>query len=336
MNPTNQIYKSLIVALSLAFLVGVLSCQKDQKTWPTKVDSLEKPVEFVHLSDDFFNLKWSLVEFDKKYPFFLDKSYPIEHWEARRKDPLELEAYGEVKKTYADLGAIQKEITSLLEKQKHHFPTTQTPTVYFYSSGYTSLLRPIIYSRDQNKLFVALDGFLREDHPAYLGQQIPAYIRKTMTPEFVLPKIAFAISEQMVYYNIEDQKFLDQMIYQGKLMACVDAFLPEYQDHQKILYTPQQLNWAKENEYFIWAYFVENEYLFSQDKGLLQRFINQGAFSKFYNEKDKESPGSIGVWVGWQLVRSYLSNQNTTLEELSKDKDNQKLFERAKYKPRKP
>ncbi|MNL23930.1 hypothetical protein D3C87_1453440 [compost metagenome] len=57
-------------------------------------------------------------------------------------------------------------------------------------------------------------------------------------------------------------------------------------------------------------------------------------FSKFYLEIDNDSPGRVGAWIGWQMVRSYMKNNNVTLPELLKT-DNKEIFEKSKYKPKK-
>ena len=49
---------------------------------------------------------------------------------------------------------------------------------------------------------------------------------------------------------------------------------------------------------------------------------------------DDESPGRVGVWIGWQIVRSYMKNNNVTLQELFA-KDAKEIFDNSKYKPKK-
>ena len=36
-------------------------------------------------------------------------------------------------------------------------------------------------------------------------------------------------------------------------------------------------------------------------------FFDASPFSKFYLEIDNQSPGRIGRWIGWQIVRSYMN-----------------------------
>ena len=56
--------------------------------------------------------------------------------------------------------------------------------------------------------------------------------------------------------------------------------------------------------------------------------------TKFYLEIDNESPGRIGVWIGWQIVRSFMNNNEVSLQQLM-TLDAKEIFERSKYKPKK-
>ena len=47
------------------------------------------------------------------------------------------------------------------------------------------------------------------------------------------------------------------------------------------------------------------------------------------------SPGKVGAWLGWQIVKAYMKeNPNTTLKELIAIKDGQKILTGSKYKPK--
>jgi uncharacterized protein YjaZ len=60
----------------------------------------------------------------------------------------------------------------------------------------------------------------------------------------------------------------------------------------------------------------------------------EAPFSKFYIDIDKESPGRIGVWLGWQIVRSYMNNNEVTLQQLLQT-NAEEIFNKSKYKPKK-
>ena len=84
----------------------------------------------------------------------------------------------------------------------------------------------------------------------------------------------------------------------------------------------------------MWRYFIEKELLYNTDPNMASRFILDAPFSKFYLEIDNESPGRIGQYIGWKMVRSYMEHNDTSVSQLlSKDAD--EIFKNSKYKPTK-
>ena len=67
---------------------------------------------------------------------------------------------------------------------------------------------------------------------------------------------------------------------------------------------------------------------------LNKRFIDVAPFSKFYLSEDHKSPGRVGVWIGWQIVRSFMKHNDVSLQELINIKP-EDLFKKSKYKPKK-
>jgi len=58
-------------------------------------------------------------------------------------------------------------------------------------------------------------------------------------------------------------------------------------------------------------------------------------FSKFRLELDSESPGRLGRYVGWQIVRAFMDkNPEVTLTELL-DIPADEIFKKSNYKPEK-
>ena len=149
----------------------------------------------------------------------------------------------------------------------------------------------------------------------------------------IFPDVVSSFSTQKIP-PVSDNNLLGQMIYFGKQLVLKDLLLPDYSDADKMGYMPEQVKWCQENESYMWRYFIENELLYSNDQKLNNRFINPAPFSKFYLEIDNESPGSVGSWIGWQIVRSFMKNNEVSLEELLK-MNAKEIFEKSKYKPKK-
>ena len=152
----------------------------------------------------------------------------------------------------------------------------------------------------------------------------------------VRAQIVRAIGENIVPFDPKKQTFLDLMLYEGKKLILADALIPDEADEFKIGYTPQEIEWSIQNEGNIWNFFVEQNFVFKNDKTLYDRFLQVSPFSKFNNEIEQESPGRIGAWIGWQILRKYLrENPSITLPELINDMDSEKIFRQSKYKPSK-
>ena len=120
----------------------------------------------------------------------------------------------------------------------------------------------------------------------------------------------------------------------AKKMYLLDLYLPNVSNQEKIGYSKDKLDWAAYNEEQTWMYFIDRKLLFSTDTKLNQRFLDNAPFSKFYMEQDNLSPGKIGVWLGWQIVKSYMKHNDVSLQELLK-LDEDIIFQKSKYKPKK-
>ena len=110
--------------------------------------------------------------------------------------------------------------------------------------------------------------------------------------------------------------------------------LPLESDAVKIGYTEEKLDWAAANESQIWRYFVERELLYSTDLKLGPRFLDPAPFSKFRLELDNESPGRLGRYMGWQIVKAFAERNTLSLEQLLLLPEDE-IFKKSNYKPKK-
>ena len=178
-------------------------------------------------------------------------------------------------------------------------------------------------------LLIPLDNYLGQEHEYYAN--IPKYITQNMEPSQIVSNIA---SDYAKRYTFQSQKktLLDDMIYFGKQLYFKDKIIPFKTDEEKIGYTQLQIEFAKNNEGEIWTNFIENEYLYSTDTTLPGRFIADAPFSKFYLQLDRESPGRLGQYIGWQIVKAYMNNNDVPFLDMMK-KDAVEIFNKSNYKP---
>jgi hypothetical protein len=178
-------------------------------------------------------------------------------------------------------------------------------------------------------LFISLDSFLGDT----FYPDLPKYISTNMTKQHLIIDVSTKILEKFARKPI-DRTLLSEMIYHGKIIYLNKFFNADEKDFIQFRSTNEKLVWANENERNIWSFFIENDFLFSTKNDLKSRFILFAPFSKFNLDIDKQSPGSIGKWLGYKIVNSYMKNNNVNVKSLLNE-DYYEIFIKSKYKPKK-
>lgn len=314
--------------LGLIGLLLLISCDKKSKV-EKAVEEIPIEVKVVRFEKDFFETKPNdLPNLKAEYPFFFPEGNDDKIWIEKMQNPLWRELYSEVEKRYSNFGKQTNEIEDLFKHIKYYFPKTKMPTVYTVV-GEMDYNSKAIYAND--KLIIALELYLGKNHKFY---EFPEYLKQNFEERQMMPDIVSSFALRAIPAP-KEKSFIDEMIYYGKELYLKDVLLPNYTDAEKIGYQPEQITWCQENESYIWRFFVDENLLYSSDSRLGNRFLNLAPFSKFYLEIDNESPGRVGQWIGWQIVRSFMENNpKVTVPELLK-MDGKTIFERSKYKPKK-
>lgn len=316
---------------SCIFVFGAVACKKNpENIWEIEIEDSTKKIEIVDISRLFYDPNVPLEDFKNKFPWF-QGTVSDEDYAVRRADANEAKIYKEAI-AKIDVAKLNKDLSSLFSHIHHYFPEFIAPKVYLYSSALQGIMEPIFYKPEENMLFIDISAFMGENNPNYQGLEL--YFQKSMNPQNIVPKVSEVSAQSFVPRNIKNQKFIDELIYNGKIVTLQDAFLPSFPDYLKMNYTQKQYDWAVENEANIWNYFVENNLVFSDDVRLNERFINPGPFSKFYTEIDNDSSPQIGIFTGWQICRKFFQeNPEVKLADFLK-MDAQEIFNKSKYKPK--
>ena len=315
-----RIYVLLILGLV------VVSCGEDSK--------LEK--EIAEIKADFvlerFDKAFSeatsedLPKLKKDYPFLFSKHDPDSIWIQKIEDTLQDQLLDEVDKSFPNLNDTKSGLLGLFQHLKYYDKTFSVPRVIALTNDVRYRTSTIV---TDSLLLIALDNFLGEDHEFY--QNIPRYLAANMRRNQIIPEVAEGYAKKYVFQT-DRKTLLDEMIYFGKSLYFKDAMIPFMSDAEKIGYTEEELKWSEANESPIWSYFIEKELLYSTDSKLPGRFIADAPFSKFYLELDNESPGRLGQYIGWQIVRAYMENNEASLKEMLQT-EAVEIFNKSNYKP---
>ncbi|WP_289665130.1 gliding motility lipoprotein GldB [Flavobacterium panacagri] len=318
-----KLYRFAVV-LCLFFL----SCDQKSKV-EKEVEEIPVDVKVERFDKVFFETKpEDLAKIKKQYPFFFPAGNDDNVWLQKMQEPIWREVYDEVQKKYGNFEPVREEFNALFQHVKYYFPKTKIPKVITVI-GEMDYNAKAIYA--DSLVVVALELYLGKEHKFY---EFPNYLKQNFEEKQIMPDVVSSFSYRNILNSV-DKSLVSQMIFEGKQLYAKDLLLPNYTDAEKMGYTPEQIKWCEENEAYMWRYFIENEMLYSDDQKLTSRFIAPAPFSKFFLEIDNDSPGRVGAWIGWQMVRSYMkNNSDVSLAELFKIEPKE-IFEKSKYKPKK-
>jgi gliding motility-associated lipoprotein GldB len=320
LNKGNHFFAVLLIS------VLVFSCNDNDKV----ADAIEK-ID-IDLKVERFDREFAKAErrdipiLKKKYPYLFPVQYTDSIWAAKLKDSLQRELLAEVGNTFSDFSEEEQDLELLFKHLKYYFPDYTVPKVITVTSEVDYNSRVIL---TDSLLLIGLDNYLGPDHRFYQG--FSNYIAAELDKKYLVSDVASAFAKQVVP-KPKERTFLAQMIYYGKELYIQDRLLPFIGDARKIKYSEEQLIWAQASEEQIWRNFIEQEHLYSTDNKLGQRFLDPAPFSKFGLALDNESPGRIGRYLGWQIIRAFMEKNEVSLQQML-SLSAEEIFKKSNYKP---
>ncbi|AGC75942.1 gliding motility protein [Nonlabens dokdonensis DSW-6] len=312
----------------LAFAKALLSCNTASQL-ESEIKAIPIDVELRKFHEEFSNSEaQDLPRLKEEYPMFFPQRTADSIWISKLsgKDTIYNVLEKAVQDAQFDYGRIEEDIENVMKHVVYYFPDFEpTPIVTVLSEvNYRQKVIPI-----ENQLIVSIDTYLGDDHELYLG--INKYQRENLNREQLPADVALAYSRLFVEPSF-DRSLLGNMIYHGKLHYLQELFAPHTTGDQRFSFTPEKYNFTVENESQMWRYFVDNELIYKTDSKLLSRFILPAPFSKFYLEVDQQTPGGVGRYIGYRMVKSFMENNEVDIETMIQ-LNAEDIFERSKYKP---
>lgn len=316
----------------------LISCSGDGKS-KLHVDVSKVNIEDIKIKrygKDLFavdpdNIKKGLDALSEKYYFFLgeniDDTLNLIQIKSYITDPYLKEIFSASMKKYPQLDELNENLTGAFRHYRYYFPDQQIPSVYSYISGldFEHPLRLI-----DTVMIIALDMYLGKDAKFYKQIGLPVYKTTYLDEDYITPDCMKVIAKEKISFDVSGKTLLEQMIYHGKILYFADAMLPDLPDETKIKYTTDQLKWCQQNESIVWSFFIDQQLLYSKDLAAISKFLNDGPFTAGLS---KESPARLGHWIGWQIVRAYMGNNDLRLKDLIDQNDAQKILLESSYKP---
>ena len=240
--------------------------------------------------------------------------------------------YQGLSKQYGDVNWLQKDIQKTFRYVKYYFPDYKTAKIILFLGP---LDAPGV-ALTGSGIAVGLHQFGGKDFPAYQSmeaqQLFPAYISRRFEPEYIVVNCMKAVIEDIYPDRSAAKGLVEQMIEKGKQWWLLNKFLPATPDSLKTGFTKQQLNWSEENEGLVWNDVIATQKdLYTKDPMAIQNYIGEAPFTQSLGPS---SPGNIGQWIGWQIVKKFADkNSSMSVSDVLKT-DARKILEQAKYKPK--
>ncbi len=303
---------------------------------PLEVDlsSVNSELEVKHFDLGFYES--DSAHFDSSQLSSLKNQYPLffmtgdlDFWLKQRQSPSQYLLYKDVKLVFDDYSSFDQEFRSFASHLYYYYPNHPLRSIQTYISN-LDFDYPVVFA--DSVLFVASDLFLGGNHPAY--QMLPDYLRFQRQSRFLQSVLSESVAAPLVSKDLKDQSLLNEMIYWGRVFYAVKALNPYLTEDRVMRFSKDEMAFCKESEEYMWRYFVKQEYLFSPDQDLKRRFIEVAPFSKFGVTTDLQTPGSVGKWMGLQIIESYMENNpEISLQQLLSMSNAQEIFKNSKYKP---
>lgn len=232
--------------------------------------------------------------------------------------------YSDVQATFYDMSSYEEELTIANQLISQHFEGKQLPQLYMHVSGFkanTIVLQDIIS--------ISADKYLGSYYPLYNGFFEP-YQLVQMRAKIVVRDYLKAWLIGEIPTDNKRKDLLSEMLYQGKLLYALSQLLPEWDEADLLGYTTEQMKWAEDNEKNMWKITVQNSRLFSTDYMTIVKYMEEAPYTSTISV---ESPGRLGAWMGWQIIKKYVGNTKSDLPALFGETDSQKILKTSKYNP---
>lgn len=329
--------------LILIFLtVSLAACTKKSRfninTQDNRINVKIKRFDRDLLSMDTANIRTAVVDLYKHYPEFMsvytlnlldttinDTNAVCQRFKQYLSDKDFAPMNNKAKSAFVDVSDIEQKISNAYTYIHHYFPEVQLPEVYFFVSGFN---QQIMIS--EKFIGIGTDFYLGSDFSLY-PKLTYQYMIPNMRRENLATDLVSATLFRMFLMNSDKNCLLDNMIFRGKVMYLQSVFMPEEKPEILMGYTTEQWEWSTKYEKNIYSAIIDQKHLFSTDVQLIRKYLNDAPFTATISQ---ESPGRLGTYIGWKIVKSYMEkNKKIELKDLMNEDNSQKILEKSGYRP---
>lgn len=319
-----------LLSLSLTSCIGQQVAESYVQISPVQIHRFDKALYQLITSTD-TALEAELV---REYPQMLDilgkgvlnlRSLDTEGFFSKLRayygEPTLNKLYQDALHYYEDIDEIEEKLSAAFTFLRNELPDFPIPAIYMHVSG----LNQNVLVGD-SLLSLSIDKYLGAGYPLY-QDYFYAPQRIHMTSQHVVPD--YLIGWLMAEFPFEgnERVLLDRMVYEGKLRYVVCRALNQPLS-APMLFIPEVEHWCETHEAEMWRQIIERKQLYTPDQLTTDSYFDEmiSPFSR------SDAPGSVGVWIGFRIVKRYMEESGVSLREMLTT-DAQTILTAAKYRP---
>lgn len=328
---------------SLLFFITIvlflISCSNENSNLqPKEVDLTFKRFEEDLFTLDPANLEKNIPQLSEKYRRFLrifsqkiinigpvDGDSYAEYLKSFITDYNNFKLYEKTQAVFPDITGIETELEKAFAIYAGNFPEKNIPEVVTYISGFNQSV-----ISDSSLLAIGLDKYLGREEEMYELAGFYNYLIQNMYKEKIPSDCMRLWGLTEFSFNDSVNNLATNMVYEGMIMYFVDRVLSDQHDTLKWGFTEQQISFCRENEKEMWTYLIEKKLLFNSDKFIIDKFILEGPFTKDFTSG---SPARAAVWIGYNIVKSYVDKNDVPFHDLMYERDYLKILNLSGYNP---
>ena len=345
-----------MVRILFLFLLGLffLSSCKDESDFVPDVSGIETDFSFVRFDKELFqvdtlNYDSELRELIQKYPEFSDIYFKYVLEISKEKDTAEFlseinteilkdpgfrSIHDSIQLIYSDDNFLKTEFSKSYKFLKYYFPDYTPPNIYTFQSDF-AFQKFIFEDAQRDGIGIGLDMYLGSNFPyKALDPQNPSfsdYLTRSFNKDHIVKHAIELISEDFIG-EAAGVRMIDYMIHNGLKLYLLKKILPETHDTIIFEFTHDQLEWCKENELEMWAFFLDEGLIYETSLAKINKYINPSPTSPGMPSR---APGRTANYLGYKIIKSYVNkNPNTQLTDLIGITDTQKFLEKSGFKPK--
>lgn len=235
-------------------------------------------------------------------------------------------AYDAVEKEFENCDDVQETINDGFRHLLYYYPEEKLPRVVTFIAGFNQSIVLM-----DGYVGVGLEKYLGTECPLYDMLQVPDFAKAEMQRKRIPIDIMAEWFRDRYPYDPETENLANKMIYNGMQLYFLEAMFPNMTEADRLTYTEDDLRYCDYYESEIWTSLVENEYLFTTDSFEIKKFTENAPFTSQFGA---DCPARVVNWIGLQIVKSYVKNNNVKLLDLLSETNYQKILNMSEYSPR--